>query len=91
MLWLVAQSCPTLWSLPGPSVHGHSANKNTESVAMPSSRDLPNPGIEPRSRALQADSLSSETPGNPLHICTTSYLYIPLFINTSVSSMSWVL
>ena len=24
---------------------------------MPSSRDLPNPGIEPRSPALQADSL----------------------------------
>ena len=27
--------------------------------------DLPNPGIEPRSPALQADSLPSETPGNP--------------------------
>ena len=26
---------------------------------------LPNPGMEPRSPAFQADSLSSETPGNP--------------------------
>ena len=33
---------------------------------MPSSRDLPNPGIEPRSPALQVDSLPSETPGKPL-------------------------
>ena len=33
--------------------------KNTEWVAMPSSRDLPNPGIEPESPALQADSLLS--------------------------------
>ena len=27
---------------------------------MPSSRDLPNPGVEPRSPALQVDSLPSE-------------------------------
>ena len=26
--------------------------------------DLPNPGIEPRSPTLQADSLTSEPPGN---------------------------
>ena len=32
---------------------------------MPSSRGLPNPGIEPRSPALQADSLPSESPGKP--------------------------
>ena len=28
-------------------------------------RDLPNPGIEPGSAALQVDSLLSETPGKP--------------------------
>ena len=28
--------------------------------------DLPDPGIEPRSPALQADSLPSEPPGKPL-------------------------
>ena len=31
-----------------------------EWVAMPSSRALPNPGIEPRSPALRAESLLSE-------------------------------
>ena len=37
-------------------------------VAMPSSRDLPNPGIEPRFPALQVDSLLSEPPGKPMQI-----------------------
>ena len=32
----------------------------------PSPGDLPNPGIDPRSPALQADSLPSETPGKPI-------------------------
>ena len=32
-------------------------------VAIPSPGDLPDPGIEPGSPALQADSLSSEPPG----------------------------
>ena len=36
-----------------------------EWVAVPFSRDLPNPGIEPRSPTLQADSLPSEPPGKP--------------------------
>ena len=36
-----------------------------EWVAMTSPRDLPNPGIKPRSQALQADSLPSEPPGKP--------------------------
>ena len=36
-----------------------------EWVAMPSSRDLPNPGIKPRSPTMRADSLPSEPPGKP--------------------------
>ena len=32
---------------------------------MPSSRDIPNPGIKPRSPTLQVDSLLSELPGKP--------------------------
>ena len=35
-----------------------------EWVAILFSRDLPDPGIEPQSSALQADSLLSEPPGN---------------------------
>ena len=36
-----------------------------EWVAFPFSRDLPNPGIKPRSLALQVDSLPAEPPGKP--------------------------
>jgi len=59
----------TLWnlmvcSLSGCSVHGDSPGKNTWSgLPFPSPGDLPNPGIEPRSPSLQADSSLSEPPG----------------------------
>ena len=36
-----------------------------EWVAFPFSKDLPNPGIKPRSPALQADSLPTEPQGKP--------------------------
>ena len=57
----VAQSCPTLCdpmdcSWPGSSVHGDSAGKNTGvSCHFLFQRNLPNPGIELRSPALQED------------------------------------
>ena len=35
-------------------------------LPFPSPGDFPNPGIEPGSPALQADSLLSEPPGKPL-------------------------
>ena len=35
---------------------------------FPSPGDLPNPGIEPRSPALQADSLPTEPQGKPIKI-----------------------
>ena len=38
-------------------------------LPFPSPGDLPDPGIEPGSPALQADPLPSEQPGNPIHIC----------------------
>ena len=49
---LVAQSCPTLCnpmdcSLPGSSVHGILQGRILGWVAIPFSRDLPDPGIEP--------------------------------------------
>ena len=61
------QSCPTLcdpMDCTGSSVHGDSAGKNT-SLPCPLPGDLPNPGIKPRSPALQADSLPSEPLGKP--------------------------
>ena len=57
----VSQLCPTLYdptdcSLPGSSVHGIFQATVLEWVAIPSPGDLPNPGMEPRSPALQVDS-----------------------------------
>ena len=37
----------------------------TLALAIPSPGDLPSPGIEPKSPALQADSLPAEPPGKP--------------------------
>ena len=50
---------------PGSSVHGILQARILEWVAMPSSRGSSQPGIEPRSPTLQADSLPSEPPGKP--------------------------
>ena len=47
-------------------VHGILQARILEWVAFPGSRDLPNPGIEPRSPALQVDSLSAEPQGKPI-------------------------
>ena len=49
-------------SPPGSSFLGDSPGKTT-TVGCPPPRDLPNPGIEPRSPALHTDSLLSEPPG----------------------------
>ena len=54
---------PVDCSLPGSSVHGILQARILEWVAISFSRDLPNPGIEPGSPALQADILLSEPPG----------------------------
>ena len=53
------------YSPPGSSVHGILQASILEWVAIPFSGDLPDPGIEPRSPALQADALLSEPPGKP--------------------------
>ena len=48
------------------SVHGILQARILEWVAISFSGDLPSPGIEPRSPALQADALTSEPPGKPI-------------------------
>ena len=68
---LIAQSCLTLCdpmdcSPPGSSVHGILQARILAWVAMhPPPGDLPDPGIEPQSPALQAGALPSERPGKP--------------------------
>ena len=50
-------------SPPGFSVHGILQAKILEWGAISFSRDLPDPGIEPGSPALEWDTLTSEPPG----------------------------
>ena len=52
------------YSLAGSSVHGILQARVLEWLAFPSLGNLPDPGIEPGSPALQADSLPSEPSGN---------------------------
>ena len=71
---LAAHSCLTLCnpmdcSPPDSSVYGILQARILGGVPFPSEGDLPNPGIKPRSPALQADSLPSEPPGKPLVGC----------------------
>ena len=70
----VTQLCPTPYNpmdcnLSGSSIRGILQARILELVASPG--DLPTPGIEHGSPALQADSLPSELPGNPrnMHSC----------------------
>ena len=72
----VAQSCLTLCihvdgSPPGSSIDGILQARILEWVAISFSRELPDPGIEPKSPALQAEALTSEPPGTP--ICDVMY------------------
>ena len=61
----VTQSWLTLCDPMDCIVHGILQARILEWVAFPSPRDLPNPGLEPRSPTLQADSLPAEPPGKP--------------------------
>ena len=54
--WTVAHQAP-------PSM-GFSRQEYWSGLPSPSPGDLPNPGIEPTSPALEADALTSEPPGN---------------------------
>ena len=47
---------------------GFSRQEYWSGLPFPSPGDLPDPGIEPRSPALQADALPSEPPGKPRYV-----------------------
>ena len=59
--WTVAYQAP-------PSM-GFSRQEYWSGLPFSSPGDLPNPGIEPRSPALEADALTCEPPGKPLNAC----------------------
>ena len=58
--WTVAHQAPLSM--------GFSRQEYWNGLPFPSSGDLPNPGIEPRSPALQVDALTSERPGKPIKV-----------------------
>ena len=57
----------TVWTIAhqAPLSMGFSRQEYWSGLPFASPGDIPNPGIEPRSPALQADALSSEPPGKP--------------------------
>ena len=67
----VAQLCPTLCNPVGcvacqaPLSMGFSRQEYWSGLPFPSLGALPEPGIEPGSPTLQADSLQSKPPGKP--------------------------
>ena len=75
----VAQSCPTLCDPMDYTVYGILQARILEWVAVPFSRGSPNPEIEPRSPALQVDSLPAEPQGEPKNTGVGS-LSIPQWI-----------
>ena len=70
-LWAARLLCPV----------GFFRQEHWSGLPCPPPGDLPNPGIELRSPALQADSLPSEPPGKPID-------YFTYIISKSVNTVS---
>ena len=68
-------------SPPGSSVMGFSRQGYWSGWSCPPSGDLPNPGTEPRSLALQADSLPRSHQGSPIYMYMYVYMYMYIFIS----------
>ena len=93
--WTVAHQAP-------PSM-GFSRQEYWSGLPFPSPEDLPNPGIEPRSPALQADALTSEPPWIRVDELDSAnhYIYhcgqeslrrneVALRVNKSLKCSTWV-
>ena len=75
-------------SPPGSSVHrGFSRQEYFSGLPCPPPGDLPNPGIRPRSPALQVDSLPAEPPGKPKNTGVGSLSLLPQIFPTQ--EMNW--
>ena len=93
--WTVAYQAP-------PSVE-FSRQEYWSGLPFPSPGDLPDPGIEPGSPSLQADTLTSEPPEKPIYTYTYIHTYththtyihthtnICMYIHTCNQIMSWQL
>ena len=81
-LWTVARQAPLSM--------GFSRQEYWSGLPCPPPGDLPDPGIEPRSPSLQADSLPTEPPGSPTPC--TSEVHLLQLMNKYWSSMisNWI-
>ena len=77
--------CLTLCDPMDYTVHGILQARILEWVAISFSRDLPDPGIEPRPPALQADCLMSEPPGKPKAPSSTGSFFFNYFFLIFIS------
>ena len=75
----------TPWTSPGSPWNSPGQN-NWSGQRFPSPRDLPNPGIEPRSRTLQVESLPSEPPGKFYVHSTPPFRWVTFPVLTAACS-----
>ena len=92
----VTQSCPILCDSMDYTVHGILQPEYWSGYPFPSSGDLPNLEIKPRSPALQADSLPAEPQGKPENtgVCSLSLLQriFPIQeLNRGLMKCKWIL
>ena len=75
--WTVARQVPL-------SV-GFSRQEIWRGLPFPHPGDLPNPGIEPWSPALQADSLPTEPPGKPALYSRLLYMLLSVYFGLKIT------
>ena len=75
--WTIARQAP-------PSM-GFSRQEYWNGLPFPSPGDLSDPGIEPRSPALQADALTSEPQGSHTYIYTRTHMYFSIYFIVHIS------
>ena len=89
--WTVAHQAPLSM--------GFSRQKYWSGLPFPSPGDLPDPGIKPRSPALEADALTSEPPGKPalpihdiiyFQVRYYSVVYLVIFIPQLLKNLRFV-
>ena len=73
---MLFQSFATLWTVDHQAPLSMVFYRILQWVSMPSSRDLPNPGVEPGSPALQVDSLSLSHRGSLIYVYMCIYIHI---------------
>ena len=72
-------------ALQAPLSMGFSREEYWSGLPFRSPGDLPNPGIEPRSPAFQADSLPAKPPGKPSHLILSNINVIKKVKNVTVT------